>query len=101
MSPTVHIVPHTHWDREWYHPAARFQVRLARVVDEVMTLLEQGRLPVFLLDGQSIVLDDYMLLRPDAVSSTSSTTRRPRAAAAARSSARASRGFCSRVETRW
>ena len=64
MSPTVHIVPHTHWDREWYHPAARFQVRLARVVDQAMALIERGRLPVFLLDGQSIVLDDYLLLRP-------------------------------------
>ncbi len=66
MSPIVHIVPHTHWDREWYHPAARFQVRLAAVVDAAMGLLERGRLPAFLLDGQSIVLDDYLALRPDA-----------------------------------
>src|SRR5436853_87684 len=67
MAPIVHIVPHTHWDREWYHPASRFQVRLARVVDDAMSLLERGRLPVFLLDGQSLVPehDLYRGIGPD------------------------------------
>ena len=65
MSPTVHIVPHTHWDREWYHSAARFQVRLARLVDDVVIQLGRKRLPSFLLDGQGIVLDDYLAMRPE------------------------------------
>lgn len=65
MAPIVHVVPHTHWDREWYHPAARFQLRLAHVVDEALALLSRGRLPSFLLDGQGIVLDDYLAARPE------------------------------------
>jgi hypothetical protein len=64
MSPTVHIVPHTHWDREWYRPAAQFQLRLAHLVDEALALLEKGGLPSFLLDGQGVVLDDYAVARP-------------------------------------
>ncbi len=66
MRPTVHVVPHTHWDREWYHTAARFGLRLAAMVDDTMSRLEDGNLPAFLLDGQGIVLDDYLAMRPEA-----------------------------------
>ena len=34
------VVPHTHWDREWYVPFEEFQLRLAAVVDEVIDVLE-------------------------------------------------------------
>ena len=66
MTPIVHIVPHTHWDREWYHSAARFQLRLARLIDEVVEQLAGKKLPAFLLDGQGVVLDDYFAMRPEA-----------------------------------
>ena len=60
----VHVVPHTHWDREWYQPAGRFRQRLVSLIDE---LLDAGPPPVgaFLLDGQSVVLDDYLAVRPE------------------------------------
>lgn len=51
------VVSHTHWDREWYHPAARFRVRLLALVDAVLG--QSGAAP-FLLDGQAIVLEDYL-----------------------------------------
>jgi alpha-mannosidase len=38
----VHVVPHTHWDREWYHPAGRFRQRLVALVDELLTLPAAG-----------------------------------------------------------
>lgn len=64
MPPSVIcVVPHTHWDREWYHPAARFRLRLARLVDDLAARLPGERLP-FLLDAQGVVLDDYAALRP-------------------------------------
>ncbi len=66
MSVTVHVVPHTHWDREWYHPAAVFHLRLVRLVDDLLDLL--ARRPdfrCFLLDGQAVVLDDYVGARPE------------------------------------
>ena len=58
---TVVIVSHTHWDREWYHPLGRMRQRLARLIDALLD--EPDGLP-FLLDGQSIVLDDYAMIRP-------------------------------------
>jgi alpha-mannosidase len=66
VTVTVHVVPHTHWDREWYHPAAVFGLRLTRLVDDLVELL--GHRPdfrTFLLDGQAIVLEDYLAARPE------------------------------------
>ena len=60
------VVPHTHWDREWYLPFEAFQLRLASVVDEVFDVLESDPTFVtFTLDGQAIVLEDYLDARPE------------------------------------
>ena len=59
---TVHLVPHTHWDREWYHVAPRFRQRLVALVDAL--LAEPNG--TFLLDGQAITLRDYLAVRPEA-----------------------------------
>ena len=58
------VVAHTHWDREWYHPAGRFRQRLVALMDE---LLDEPEPPgaAFLLDGQTVLLDDYLAVRPD------------------------------------
>ena len=62
-------VGHTHWDREWYWPFERFRLRLARVVDEVLDVLERDpEFRSFTLDGQAVVLEDYLELRPEAES---------------------------------
>jgi mannosylglycerate hydrolase len=58
----VFVVPHTHWDREWYHVAPRFRQRLVALVD---ALLVANSGP-FLLDGQAITLRDYLSVRPEA-----------------------------------
>ncbi|WP_373532423.1 alpha-mannosidase [Vampirovibrio sp.] len=55
---------HTHWDREWYLPFRAYQLRLAEVVDDILDLLDRGVLSCFMLDGQTVVLDDYLALRP-------------------------------------
>ena len=63
---TVHIVSHTHWDREWYKPFQEFRVKLVYVVDALMDILEQDpAFKSFLLDGQTIVLEDYLQVRPN------------------------------------
>ena len=60
------VVPHTHWDREWYLPFEKLQVRLASVVDEVIDVLEQDpSFASFTLDGQAIILEDYLEARPE------------------------------------
>ena len=64
---TAYVVPHTHWDREWYQPFEVFRARLVDVVDGVLALLAEAdqRYPRFTLDGQAVVLDDYLAVRPE------------------------------------
>jgi alpha-mannosidase len=60
------VVPHTHWDREWYVPFEVFRLRLGAVVDEVLDVLERdASFRSFTLDGQAIVLEDYVEIRPE------------------------------------
>ncbi len=67
MTRSVIVVPHTHWDREWYMPLELFRWRLTRMVDALLDHLESHpEYPCFNLDGQSIVIDDYLALRPEA-----------------------------------
>ncbi len=60
------VVPHTHWDREWYLPFEQFRLRLGAVVDGVLDTLENDpSFTSFTLDGQAIVLEDYAEVRPE------------------------------------
>jgi alpha-mannosidase len=60
------VVPHTHWDREWYLPFEQFRLRLGSVVDGVLDTLESDdSFTSFTLDGQAIVLEDYVEVRPE------------------------------------
>ncbi|MBS0632720.1 MAG: glycoside hydrolase family 38 [Verrucomicrobia bacterium] len=62
----VHYVPSTHWDREWHTPLMGFRPGLVRLLDRVIEALESGALPgPFQTDGQSILLEDYLEIRPD------------------------------------
>ena len=66
MTRTVYVVPHCHWDREWYQPHELFRWRLVQMIDELLDHMEQHPEYVcFNLDGQSIVIDDYLELRPE------------------------------------
>src|SRR5438105_617875 len=65
-APQFFVVPHTHWDREWYLPFEHFQLRLGRVVDGVIDVLDRDpSFTSFTLDGQAIVLEDYVEARPE------------------------------------
>ncbi|MFB6275970.1 MAG: alpha-mannosidase [Halothece sp.] len=60
------IVSHTHWDRAWYLPFQSFRHRLVRMIDELITVLESDvNFRAFTLDGQTILLEDYLEIRPD------------------------------------
>ena len=62
---TVYIVPHTHWDREWYATFETFRAQLVELWDELLALTEADSDFRFLMDGQSIVIDDYLEIRPE------------------------------------
>jgi alpha-mannosidase len=66
MSLIFHLIPHTHWDREWYLPAATFQARLVTVCDDLIERLNHdATLRSFLLDGQTVLVEDYLRARPE------------------------------------
>ncbi len=65
--PTVvYLVPHTHWDREWYRPFQSFRMELVDLVDRVLELLKADPRFRFTLDGQLATVDDYLEVRPEA-----------------------------------
>ena len=61
------LVPHTHWDREWYRTHEQFRYQLVRLLDGLLDMLEEDPdFRHFTLDGQSILIDDYLEVRPGA-----------------------------------
>ena len=61
----MHVVPHTHWDREWYEPYQTFRLRLVDLLDDLLPRLDADpSYAHFLLDGQMAVVDDYLAVRP-------------------------------------
>ncbi len=63
---TLHLISHTHWDREWYLTYQQFRMRLVHMVDDLLELLAADpNFRYFMLDGQTIVLDDYLQIRPE------------------------------------
>jgi alpha-mannosidase len=59
------LVSHTHWDREWYRSFQEFRSRLVDTVDVVLDQLERDPGWCFVLDGQTIVVEDYLAIRPE------------------------------------
>lgn len=65
MKKTVIAYLHTHWDREWYREFEVFRLRLLRVFDNILDLLENNKIPSFYFDGQVSALLDYLEIRPE------------------------------------
>ncbi|MHA1417083.1 MAG: hypothetical protein ACTSRR_12605, partial [Candidatus Heimdallarchaeaceae archaeon] len=60
----VIIVPHTHWDREWYKPFQYFRANLVKLIDKLIEINRKQDY-YFMLDGQTIVLEDYFEIRKE------------------------------------
>lgn len=57
----------SHWDREWYQTHQEFRFRLVDIMNEVLDVLEQNPdFGAFVTDGQTILLDDYIEIMPNA-----------------------------------
>ncbi|NOY79740.1 MAG: hypothetical protein GXP31_01915 [Kiritimatiellaeota bacterium] len=62
----MHVISHTHWDREWYMPFEQFRHRLVHLIDNLLDLLDRDPdFRCFHLDAQTVVLEDYLEIRPD------------------------------------
>ncbi|HJR18244.1 MAG TPA: glycoside hydrolase family 38 C-terminal domain-containing protein [Actinomycetota bacterium] len=60
----LHVVPHTHWDREWYEPLEVYRFQLVKVVDRLLEVLDTD--PAFRhfnFDGQTAAIEDYLEVR--------------------------------------
>lgn len=59
------ITPETHWDREWYLPFQGYRARLVNLLDRLLAILDTDPdYQNFTLDGQTVVLEDYVEVRP-------------------------------------
>lgn len=65
-SCTIHVVSHTHWDREWRYPFQEFRMLLVDMFDNLIELLDNNPdYKYFLLDSQTIPLEDYLAIKPE------------------------------------
>ncbi len=63
---TAIMVCETHWDRAWYSPYQEFRIRLVRLIDRLIDLLQRDpEFSSFMLDGQMIPIEDYLEIRPE------------------------------------
>lgn len=66
MKTTVHIISHSHWDREWYQSFESYRMKLIELVDNILDKAENDpEFGGFFLDGQVIAIDDYLEIRPE------------------------------------
>ena len=66
MDLRVHVVSHTHWDREWRQPFEFFQPYLVKCLDQLFDIFKSDpKYKSFLLDGQAVMLDDYLEVCPE------------------------------------
>ena len=63
---TLHFISHSHWDREWYMPFEAHRYKLVEFFDRLLATLDTDpSFKSFHLDGQAIVLEDYLEIRPE------------------------------------
>jgi len=65
-SKKVHIICNTHWDRAWVYPFQETRLLLLEFMDDLLDLLESDpKFHSFLMDSQTIAVEDYLDLRPE------------------------------------
>ena len=66
MKKVFHVISNTHWDREWRFPFQRNRQMLVDMIDKTIEILESNNeYRAFHLDSQSIVIKDYLEIKPD------------------------------------
>ncbi len=60
------LVLHTHWDREWRYPLWENRMYLCNMVDELLEILDTDpEYRSFVMDGQTVIIEDYLEVRPE------------------------------------
>ncbi len=68
MNAQFRVISHTHWDREWHSSFERFRLRLVRLIDHLLEILDANPGYLFNLDAQSVCVEDYLAIRPSRAS---------------------------------
>ena len=65
MKKTLHIIPHSHWDREWYQSFEAHRIKLVELFDAIIEEMEKSdEYTYYHMDGQFIPVEDYLEVRP-------------------------------------
>ncbi len=66
MKQRYTVIPHVHWDREWYFTEQKSELYLIHDLDEILDELDRREeIGYFLLDAQTSILEDYLEDRPE------------------------------------
>ena len=61
-----HFIPNTHWDREWLYNFQETRMFLVEFLDKLLDIFEKHpEYKTYLLDSQTIPIEDYLEIRPD------------------------------------
>jgi len=62
----IHIVSHTHWDREWYSTNEEYRIRLCNLFNKLIRIFSiTNKYKHFVLDGQTSLIEDYLGIYPE------------------------------------
>ncbi|MBO5778695.1 MAG: alpha-mannosidase [Clostridia bacterium] len=65
MKKKLHIIPHSHWDREWYQSFEAHRMKLVELFDAIIEEMEKSdEYTYYHMDGQFIPVEDYLEIRP-------------------------------------
>lgn len=60
------VIPHVHWDREWYFTQQKSTLYLLHDMDEVLDQLDGNpEITYFLFDAQTSLIEDYLMYHPE------------------------------------
>ena len=59
------FVSHTHWDREWYLTREKSRYLLVELMEELFSVLAENAEYTFMLDGQTIAIQDFLSIKPE------------------------------------
>lgn len=62
---TIHVVSHTHWDREWYFSTCDSLVLMDQTITAILHELQKNKNVNFCLDGQISIVQEYLKIRPE------------------------------------
>ena len=61
-----HVIPNTHWDREWLYNFQETRMFLVEFMDKLLKIFQEfPNYKSYLLDSQTVPIEDYLQVRPE------------------------------------